>query len=342
MTLARRPLELDVPEELALARLAATVRPALRQHALAALDGPAPLPALLAATATRRDLARLLPVWRAAPALRSQEAWLGRAFIAAIEADPAVITTRAGCGTWLQLRALTAERQRVASTFFGSSLRALLAAAMGLDEVPAERPAPLPPSAPPPGWLAPEQAPPVSEAALRAIWRQLVPDVPDAGWSVRGDEFGWTVVLDRRAGAARGAGDVTSAVPLGATSVRGWAVALHELGHAVVGAVRGPLPRLPDERAALAAQRWLATPGWLPWIDARIAALADAGFAALVDTAHLLLALEAAPSAAPSPAFAPPRALVEDPGAQAAYVTAAAAADTVAPLDGAGLLTIGQ
>lgn len=338
-------VDLDVPDELALARLEASLRPALREHARAALaasSGTAPLPAALGDAAVRRDLARLLPVWRDVPGLRRDAGWLGRAFIAALEAEPTVAAARGNCATWAQLDDLTARRRSAAQAIFGAPLATVLAAATGLEGVSSWTPAALPPPPPPRAWGAPGGTPPVTEHALRVLWRQVAPTVSDAAWRLRADDAGSTVVLDRPRGATVAPAAVVSVVPLGATSVRGWAVALHELGHAVVGAAHGPLPRLVDERAALAVQRWLSSPGWLPWISEPTAAVAAAGFATLVETARHLAARDAtvADGATSAPSFAPPRALIDDPGAQAVYVAAAAAAP-VAPLDGGSLLAIG-
>ncbi len=149
--------------------------------------------------------------------------------------------------------------------------------------------------------------------------------------------------------------ELVVAVPA-ATSVIGWQVALHELGHALVGLRGGPRPpRAVDEGIAQWAARHLEVPAWTaaalaidPAHAARIAAIAAVARRRQRAQHRLLGACEVACCAGRDPGAAwralataagwpegaaralPPALLWDDPGAAQAYAEADRQAEALA------------
>ncbi len=307
-------LELDVDAELALARLERVAATALRPDA----QGTRRRLEVRPGDVTWRGAATVLAVPQVA-ALATQTPWLASTIVAVVDG---VVRPPAQVDGWDDLRRIAERRNDVARRLAGRDLLAVLHPLLGVPATWHVDAAPALPAPMPDGWRTPGALPPLTAAALNALF-----DV--AGWQLVAGPAPWTAVRVPRVTAL-------SCVELGGTSVRAWSLAMHELGHALVGLGHGAVPRVVDEAAAMATQRWPA-----PVFAAQHVAIAAAAQAAQVELAAWLAVVEAAlydgDSFAP-PACAVPSVLLHDPGAQAAYGAAAASPMVAAPGDHAGLL----
>lgn len=317
-------IDLDVDVELALARLERLAAGPLRPGA----DGQRGRLDVRIGDATWAATRVVLADEALAARLARPAPWLAAVVMAVV--DAVVDGGRTAIPTWDALRDLARRRDDVALRLARRPLLAVLhpllgvpprAAASALAELPAM----------PAGWRTPDVLPPLSAERLRDLaaqaWPALAPRL--VGWRFVAGPTPWTAV--RTPGT-----EVVSAVELGGTTVRAWSLAMHELGHALVGLAHGPVPRTLDEAAALTTQRW-HPPGWPP----ELCAIAVEAFATQVALARWLAAVEVALYAAAP--FTPPSAPVAtalsvDPGAQAAYVAAADQPLMVGEFDGAALL----
>lgn len=333
---------------LAVARLIAQLDDELgAQVAALAAGRPAPPAPMLAAPATGRVLARALgDIELAAPARPYAAAWAW----AAVEADPAVVAARAPAPSWIGLAALCRARDRAAIRAGAAGLAGLIATTIGaaaavVTPVPAGDPAARQPGA----------APVLDDAALAGALNALV---AIHGGDPRGVRFA-TAAVGRTFVIAPGR-TVIVAVPR-APTMHAWQIALHELGHALVGLRAGPRPRRAvDEGVAQWAARHLEVPAWIagalglaPDAAAALAERAARARARQVAQHRALAAFEAAVIADPAGDLAaswralargavwtaaetwtaPPALLWHDPGAAQAYAAADALADawTAAP-----------
>jgi hypothetical protein len=240
-----------------------------------------------------------------------------------IEDDPAVVAARAEPPSWPGLAKLAAARDAAARARFGDGAIRLLHRLHGVPEV-----ARIAHEAPGPaieGWQTPDGTV-LDPTAILDAWRAIA-----ARTGVEGN-----VRVDRskrahpRAFVVEPKREVIIVVPEEIATPAARFAVLHELGHAVVAlALPAGVPRVVDEAAASYIARLAEPPSWLPpkWPHERAAAARRRrlALAAMLDEVERNL-----PELADVPANAPPWALWNDPGAQAAYVEAEVIADRLA------------
>jgi len=236
----------------------------------------------------------------------------------AIESDPGVVAARDAPPSWDALAALAAARDAAATARFS---RRAIEVVHELNGVPEE--ADPVPALPPPvaGWSEPDGIA-LDVPAISHAW-----DAIRARHGVDG-----AVRFERSAGArprtfvVQPHGEVVVVVPADLTTPAARFAVLHELGHVLAGfAMSAGIPRIVDEAAAAYVARAIEREGD-PWFSpaAADARVRRAALARVLDRVERAL-----PAIAERPAERPPWALWHDFGAQAAYASAEAMADTI-------------
>lgn len=312
--------------ELELCRLEGSLLSELAAHALAATaNGQASplLPSILSDQTTLRTVAQ---------AVREGglPAWLPAVALAIVEASPTVAVARSSAmrsRTWADMLALASERNRFATAWFGDPYLSVAHRLMGATSETATEAVSLP--EPSELWNANDTQLPLDDVALRTMLARAASAELAHSWELVPGRNAFSITITPRT-------RVRSAVDLGATSLRAVSHAWHELGHALVGLQHGPVPRAVDESAALTTQAWLEQ-----LLTPDLAAAAQRGRLRAVAYAQQLALEEQRIYCGTNvlPSGHVPLALIADPGAQAAYVTAASWHWDVALFDGAGILT---
>jgi hypothetical protein len=311
-------MALDLLEGDLAAELPAHMRAFARAHADGRPLPAAPLLARLASTLkTARDACRHDVLLDRGLAMLRLVAPL------VIEDDPAVVAARAETPSWPALARLAAARDAAAHARFGCRAIDLLHRVNGVPAAPrVEHETPGPAID---GWQARDGVA-LDPTAIHDAWQAIA-----ARTGVDGN-----VRIDRskrahpRAFVVEPKAEVIIVVPEEVATPAARFAVLHELGHAVVAlALPAGVPRVVDEAAASYIARLAEQPSWLPpkWADerARAARRRRLALAAMLDEIERGL-----PELADVPASAPPWALWNDPGAQAAYVEAEVIADRLA------------
>lgn len=311
-------MALDLLEGELATELPAHMRAFARAHADGRPPPAAPLLARLASTLkTARDACRHDVLLDRGLALMRLVAPL------VIEDDPAVVAARAQMPSWAGLAKLAAARDAAAQARFGSRSIPLLHRLHGVPDAPrVEHEAPGPAIE---GWQERDGAT-LDASAIQDAWQAIAARAGVTG-NVRVDR---SKRAHPRAFVVEPRREIVIVVPEEVASPAARFAVLHELGHAVVAlALPAGVPRVVDEAGASYVARLAEPPSWLPprWeaaraVDARRRRLA---LAAMLDDIERNL-----PELADVPSSAPPWALWNDPGAQAAYVEAEVIADRLA------------
>jgi hypothetical protein len=313
-------MALDLLEGELAAELPAHMRAFARAHADDRPPPAAPLLARLASTLeTARDACRHDVLADRGLALIRLVAPL------VIEDHPAVVAARAEPPSWPGLAKLAAARDDAARARFGCGAIELHHRLNGVPAQPRlEHEAPGPAIE---GWQE-RDGRVLDAAAIHDAWLAIAARAGVTG----------TVRVDRskrarpRAFVVEPKSEVIVVVPEEVATPAARFAVLHELGHAVVAlALPAGVPRVVDEAAASYIARLAEPPSWLPpkWAQggdrATAARRRRLALAAMLDDIERNL-----PALADVPASAPPWALWNDPGAQAAYVEAEVIADRLA------------
>jgi hypothetical protein len=311
-------MALDLLEGELAAELPAHMRAFARAHAD---DRPPPSAPLLARLASTLETAR-------AACRHDVLADRGLALIRlvaplVIEDDAAVVAARAEPPSWSGLAKLSAARDAAARARFGCGAIELLHRLGGVPAEPRlEHEAPGPAIE---GWQE-RDGRVLDAAAIHDAWLAIAARAGVTG-TVRVDR---TKRAHPRAFVVEPKSEVIVVVPQEVATPAARFAVLHELGHAVVAlALPAGVPRVVDEAAASYIARLAEPPSWLPpkCADERAPAARRRrlALAAMLDDIERNL-----PALADVPSSAPPWALWNDPGAQAAYVEAEVIADRLA------------
>jgi hypothetical protein len=311
--LLQAEMALDLLEGELAAELPAHMRAFARAHAEGRTPPSAPLIARLASSlqAARNACMHELLADRGLALMRLVAPLM-------IEDDPRVALARNEPRTWEGLAHLASIRDAVARDRFGRSALATLHRLHGVPPERSEHDAPGPAIE---GWH--EAGAPIDHTAIADVWNVLAARFGITG-HVRIDR---SATAHPRAFVVEPKLEVIIVVPSVIDTPAARFAVLHELGHAIVALALPPgTPRVVDEAAASYIARLAEPPSWLPprWpselaADARRRRTA---LAAMLDDIERGL-----PKLADVPGAAPPWALWNDPGAQAAYVAAEAIAD---------------